>query len=78
MACPGGCVHGAGLALCTSRDIVKNRTKLLFQAEENDAVPLPSKSRALLNLYEKYAPGNKDINSKSVYKTHYTKRDVLL
>jgi iron-only hydrogenase group A len=78
MTCPGGCVHGAGLTFCTSREVIKNRMKLLYQAEENDAVPLPAKSPALLNLYEKYAPGNKDIQSKSVYKTHYTKRDVLL
>jgi iron-only hydrogenase group A len=78
MACPGGCVHGAGLSFCTSRDGVKNRTKLLYQSEENDAVPLPSKSPALLNLYEKFASGNKDIQSKSVYKTHYARRDVLL
>jgi iron only hydrogenase large subunit-like protein len=78
MACPGGCVHGAGLSFCTSRDLIKNRIRLLFQSEENDAVPLPAKSPALLNLYEKYASGNKEIMSKSVYKTHYTKRDVLL
>jgi iron-only hydrogenase group A len=78
MACPGGCVHGAGLSLCASRDVVRNRARLLFQAEENDAVPLPLKSPALLNLYEKYAPGIKDIDNKTIYRTHYTKRDVLL
>jgi NADP-reducing hydrogenase subunit HndD len=78
MACPGGCVHGAGLSFCSSREVIKNRTRLLFQAEENDAVPLPARSPALLNLYEKYASGNKDIQGKSVYKTHYSKRDVLL
>jgi iron-only hydrogenase group A len=78
MTCPGGCVHGAGLTLCTSREVIRNRTKMLFHSEENDAVPLPSKSPALLNLYEKFAPVNKDIHNKSVYKTHFSARDVLL
>jgi iron-only hydrogenase group A len=78
MACPGGCVHGAGLTFCSSRDVIRNRIKLLYQAEENDAVPLPAMSPALLNFYEKYAGVNKDVQSKAIYKTHYSKRDVLL
>jgi NADH-quinone oxidoreductase subunit G/NADP-reducing hydrogenase subunit HndD len=78
MVCPGGCVHGAGLTLCNSKETVRNRTKALFQAEENDAVPLPVKSPALLNLYEKSASGIKEIENGSIYKTHYSRRDVLL
>lgn len=72
MVCPGGCVHGAGLSFCTSRDHIKNRAKIIYQMEENEAVSLPSKSPSLLNHYEKNAA------DKSIYLTHFTKRDVLL
>jgi iron-only hydrogenase group A len=78
MVCPGGCVRGAGLALTGSREVIRNRAKMVFQNEDNEAVMLPCKSRALLNLYEKFAPGNKDTADKSIYFTKYSERDVLL
>jgi iron-only hydrogenase group A len=72
MVCPGGCVHGAGLPFCNDRDQIKNRAKIVWQAEENEAVSLPCKSPSLLNHYEKNPV------EKSIYLTHFTKRDVLL
>jgi iron only hydrogenase large subunit-like protein len=78
MVCPGGCVHGAGMSLGGSREVVKNRAKTVFQNEENEAVTLPCKSPALLNLYEKFARGYKDIEDKGIYFTRHSKRDVLL
>jgi iron-only hydrogenase group A len=78
MVCPGGCVHGAGMPFCNSKEGVKGRAKLIYQADETEAVGLPAKSPALLNLNEKYAKEHKEIASKSVYNTHYSKRDVLL
>ncbi len=78
MVCPGGCVRGGGLPLTGSRDIIKNRTKAVFQNEENEAVTLPCKSPSFLNLYEKIAPDNKDIADKTIYHTRYSARDVLL
>jgi iron only hydrogenase large subunit-like protein len=78
MVCPRGCVHGAGLPFCNSKDVVKNRTRLVYQAEETEAIALPSKSPAILNLYEKSAKEIKEITDKTIYYTHFTKRDVLL
>jgi iron-only hydrogenase group A len=78
MVCPGGCVRGGGLPLTGSKDVIKNRAKMVFQNEENEAVSLPCKSPSLLNLYEKFAPASKDISDKSIYLTRYSKRDVLL
>jgi iron-only hydrogenase group A len=78
MVCPGGCVHGAGMPFCNSREGVRGRAKLIYQADETEAVGLPAKSPALFNLYEKYSKENKEIASKSVYNTHFSKRDVLL
>ena len=78
MVCPGGCVHGAGMPFCNSKEGVKSRAKLIYQTDETEAVGLPAKSPALFNLNEKYAKEHKEIASKSVYNTHYSKRDVLL
>jgi iron-only hydrogenase group A len=78
MACPGGCIHGGGMPYCNSKEGLRNRTKQIYQADETEAVGLPAKSQALFNLYEKLATGNKEITSKSVYHTHFSKRDVLL
>jgi len=78
MVCPGGCVRGGGLPLTGSRDVIRNRAKMVFQNEENEAVSLPCKSNSLLDLYEKYAHTNKDIEDKSIYFTRYSERDVLL
>ena len=78
MVCTGGCVHGAGMPFCNSKEGVRNRAKLIYQADETEAVGLPAKSQALFTLYEKFAKENKEIASKSIYNTHYSKRDVLL
>jgi iron-only hydrogenase group A len=78
MVCPGGCVHGAGLTFCNSKEGVKNRAKSVYQTEESEALALPLKSPAILNLYEKLAKENKAIDDKTVFYTHYSKRDVLL
>jgi iron-only hydrogenase group A len=78
MVCPGGCVHGAGLTFCNSKEGVKNRAKSVYQTEESEALSLPLKSPAILNLYEKLAKENKAIEDQTVFYTHYSKRDVLL
>jgi iron only hydrogenase large subunit-like protein len=78
MVCPGGCVRGGGLTRTGSKEVIRNRAKTVFQNEENEALILPCKSPALLNLYEKYTPANKELAEKTIYLTRYSARDVLL
>ena len=66
------------MPFCNTKEGVRNRARLIYQADETEAVRLPAKSPALFTLYEKFAKENKEIASKSVYNTHYSKRDVLL
>jgi len=75
MTCPGGCISGAGLAPASDR---KNRAKMIWQADEADAVSIPGKSPVVINLYEKLIKGNKEISDKKIFYTHYEKRNVLL
>jgi NADH-quinone oxidoreductase subunit G/NADP-reducing hydrogenase subunit HndD len=78
MTCQGGCVHGAGLSFNTSKDEIKNRSKLVYQADDTEAINLPCKSPALINLYEKLLKDNADIQDKKIFFTHFEKRNVLL
>ena len=78
MTCPGGCVHGAGLPFSTSKDEIKNRSKLVYQADDTEAINLPCKSPSLINLYEKLLKENTDIADKKIFFTHFEKRNVLL
>jgi iron-only hydrogenase group A len=78
MACPGGCVHGAGLPFSPSKDEIKSRAKLVYAADETEAINLPCKSSSLINLYEKYLKENADIADKKIFFTHFEKRNVLL
>ena len=57
MTCPGGCVHGAGLSFNASKDEIKSRAKLVYQIDETEAINLPCKSPALLNLYDNLIKG---------------------
>jgi NADH-quinone oxidoreductase subunit G len=78
MTCPGGCVHGAGLPFSTSREEIKNRSKLVYNAFETEAINLPCKSPTIINLYEKHLIENSDVADLKIFYTHFEKRNVLL
>jgi iron only hydrogenase large subunit-like protein len=78
MTCSGGCVHGAGLPFNASKDEIKSRSKLVYQSDETEAINLPCKSPALINLYERYLKENAEITDKKIFHTHFEKRNVLL
>ncbi len=77
MACPGGCVHGGGLSFPSSKEDIKNRAKMIYQADESEAISLPCKSPSLINLYGKFLAGNDEIRDKQIFYTHFEKRNVL-
>jgi iron-only hydrogenase group A len=78
MACQGGCVHGAGLSLSTTKDEIKFRTKQVYQTDDTEAITLPCKSVQLISLYEKLLKENPDIRDKKIFFTRFEKRNVLL
>ncbi len=78
MVCPGGCINGAGMPFKNQKDDRKNLAKLIYQADENDAIGLPEKSPVLINIYEKMIKENSEITDKKIFYTHYVKRNVLL
>jgi iron only hydrogenase large subunit-like protein len=78
MTCQGGCVHGAGLSFNSSKDEIKSRSKLVYQSDDIEAINLPCKSPALINLYERLLKDNADIADKKIFFTHFERRNVLL
>lgn len=78
MTCPGGCVHGGGLPFTSSKEDIKSRAKLVYQADDTEAINLPCKSAACINLYEKLLKENSEISDKKIFHTHFEKRNVLL
>ena len=78
VTCPGGCVHGAGLPFSPSKDEIRNRAKLVYQADETEAISLPCKSPACINLYEKILNENNGVIDRKMFHTHFEKRNVLL
>jgi iron-only hydrogenase group A len=78
MACPGGCVHGGGLPFCSSKEILKSRAKILYLADETEAINVPGKSPSIFNFYDKYLKENEEIADKKVFYTHFVRREVLL
>jgi len=78
MTCPGGCIHGGGLPFITSKEDLKNRARMVYQSDDNEAIALPCKSPSMINLYEKLLKENIEISDKSIFFTHFEKRNVLL
>ena len=78
MVCPGGCIHGAGMSFCRTREDLKGRARAIYQSDDSEAISLAIKSPAIINFYDKVVKGNKEIQSGSVFNTHFSKRDVLL
>jgi len=78
MVCPDGCVNGGGMPVNRTKDEIKNRIKMIWQAEETDAVQLPEFSPAVYNFYEKYLKSDESLKDKNVLYTYFSSRDVLL
>jgi iron only hydrogenase large subunit-like protein len=78
MTCQGGCIHGAGLPFISAKEDLKNRAKLVYQADETEAISLPCKSPSLINLFSRLLKENKEISDRSIFYTHFEKKNVLL
>ncbi|HEX2921253.1 MAG TPA: [Fe-Fe] hydrogenase large subunit C-terminal domain-containing protein [Bacteroidales bacterium] len=78
VACPGGCVHGAGLPFNSSKDEIKTRAKQIYQSDETEAINLPCKSPSCIGVYEKISQKDSGLADKKIFHTHYEKRNVLL
>lgn len=78
MACPGGCVNGGGMLPAGSREAVRQRTRFIWQTDDQDAVRGPEQSASVAELYGKVFEQHTELADKKLFHTHFSKRDVLL
>lgn len=78
MACPGGCVNGGGMMPAGSKEAVRQRSRFIFQTDEQEAVKSPANSASVAELYEQVFKQCTELTDKKLFHTHFSKRDVLL
>jgi iron-only hydrogenase group A len=78
MACPGGCVNGGGMIPAGSRDAVRQRSRFIYQSDEQEAVRGPEQSASVEELYGTVFEKCTELNDKKLFRTHFNKREVLL
>ncbi len=78
MACPGGCVNGGGMLPAGSREAVRQRTRFIWQTDDQEAVRGPEQSSTVAGLYGNVFDQCPELADKKLFHTHYSKRDVLL
>jgi hypothetical protein len=61
-----------------SREAVRQRSRFIYQTDEQEAVRGPEKSASITTLYEKVFKENAELADKKLFHTHFAKRDVLL
>jgi len=78
MACPGGCVNGGGMLPAGSKEAVKQRSRFIWQTDDQEAVRGPEQSAAVADLYGRVFEQCTELADKKLFHTHFSKRDILL
>jgi iron only hydrogenase large subunit-like protein len=78
MACPGGCVNGGGMVPAGSKEAVRQRSKFVFQSDEQEAVKGPENSASVAELNDRVFKQCAELAESKLFHTHFAKRDVLL
>lgn len=78
MACPGGCVNGGGMKPAGSKEVVRERSRFIWQTEDQEAVRGPEQSASVADLYGRVFKECTELADKKLFHTHFSKREVLL
>ncbi|MDX9904011.1 MAG: [Fe-Fe] hydrogenase large subunit C-terminal domain-containing protein [Bacteroidales bacterium] len=78
MACPGGCVNGGGMQPAGSREAVRQRSRFVWQTNDQEAVRGPEQSASVATLYGKVFEECPELADKTLFHTRFDKREVLL
>jgi iron-only hydrogenase group A len=78
MTCPGGCVNGGGIIPAGSKEALRQRTRFIYQTDEQEAVRGPEQSASVTALYGTVFEEYSGLSDRKLFHTHFSKRDVLL
>jgi iron only hydrogenase large subunit-like protein len=78
MACPGGCVNGGGQPIPVNEELIRNRSKAIYDLDNSSSLHVAHGNPALQECYRKFLqkPGGK--LSRDLLRTSFTKREGLL
>lgn len=77
MACEGGCIGGGGQKIGSSIEEKMEKTKSLYQIDENEAIKVSHKNPEVIDLYKNFLGKPLGDLSHKLLHTTYSKRDVL-
>ncbi|HOY55836.1 MAG TPA: [Fe-Fe] hydrogenase large subunit C-terminal domain-containing protein [bacterium] len=67
MACPGGCIGGGGQPIPTNSKIRAQRAAAVYEIDKNLAIRTAHENPSLLEVYNKYFKGDKEIIEKVLH-----------
>lgn len=71
-------MNGGGMVPAGSREAVRQRSRFVFQSDEQEAVRGPEHSASVAELNDKVFKQCEELSDKKLFHTHFAKRDVLL
>lgn len=74
MACPGGCVNGAGQPVTYDFDTVRRRGRSLYEIDRNASAKLSNANTSLVNFYEKHLGAVGGEKAHHILHTEYSHR----
>jgi len=74
MACPGGCIGGGGQPIPSSKKIIKERTKCLYDIDTKKTLRKAHQNPIVKELFETYLDKLPHKRQEKILHTHYQKR----
>ena len=78
MACPGGCVNGGGQPYTGDDNMLRVRSKALYDIDNGSRLPVPIQDPMVDLLYKELLGEPGGARSRELLYTTYTQRNVLL
>lgn len=77
MACPGGCVNGGGQPIDHDENLIRNRTKAVYDLDNKDVLRLAHRNQSVMKIYEEYLDQPFSEKTRELLHTSYSYKPVL-
>jgi iron only hydrogenase large subunit-like protein len=77
MACPGGCVNGGGQPLPVDENLIRNRSRAVYDMDNGGTIQTAHGNQDIRNLYERWLVEPGSNVCRDLLFTMFSKREVL-
>lgn len=77
MVCREGCVNGGGQPIPADPQVIRARTKTIYEIDKNEPVQCAHKNNAVAKMYDEFARAPASDQSKDLFLTRFEYRKVL-